>query len=75
MIQDIQVFEATDKADCAKICDDILAALPDWFGPFEVYKDYLEDLKTRPVFLARSENEIVGIMVLSNASALTDSCS
>ncbi|MES0871494.1 GNAT family N-acetyltransferase [Pseudovibrio sp. SCP19] len=69
MINTLQLTELTCKTECVKLCDEILSELPDWFGPFEVYKDYLEDVKTRPVFVAEVGNEKVGLMALTQTSA------
>ncbi|MGJ8526935.1 GNAT family N-acetyltransferase [Maritalea sp.] len=68
MTQGVQITELTCKKESVKVCDSILSALPDWFGPYDVYKDYLDDLATRPVFVAQTEREIVGIMVLTKTT-------
>ncbi|SFU08529.1 Acetyltransferase (GNAT) domain-containing protein [Pseudovibrio denitrificans] len=69
MIDTLQLTELTCKTECVKLCDEVLSDLPDWFGPFEVYKDYLEDVKTRPVFVAEIGREKVGLMALTQTSA------
>ncbi len=52
----------------AKTCGDILSELPDWFGPFEVYRDYIDDIETRPVFVAQIQGQNIGIMALTQTT-------
>ncbi len=63
-----QLLELTCKTECVKICDNILSELSDWFGRYDIYKDYMDDLLTRPVFVARAGDENLGIMVLTRTS-------
>jgi len=57
-----------DYAQSRALCDGILSALPDWFGGFENYKDYLDDLKDRPVIAAGFDGQQGGIMALTRTS-------
>lgn len=60
--------ELTDKKAAAKACGMVLAELPDWFGPYDVYKDYLDDLTTSPAFGAQMGNDTAWIMALTRTS-------
>ncbi|WP_109314958.1 GNAT family N-acetyltransferase [Pseudovibrio ascidiaceicola] len=68
MSENFQLSELPCKAECTELCDAILSDLPDWFGPYDVYKDYLEDVKTRPVFIAQAGGETLGLMALTQTS-------
>lgn len=65
MTEAFQALELSNKSECAGICDSILSELPDWFGAFDIYKDYMDDLKTRPVFVMRKGADTRAIMVLT----------
>ncbi len=62
-------LEASAEAK-AKICSDILAALPAWFGDQETNLEYIEDVRTRMMFVARGPEGIVGFLSLTK---MTDS--
>ena len=47
-----------------KVCADILAGLPDWFGIEEANRNYAEKAETLPTFIAKSGDKIVGFMSL-----------
>ena len=54
----------------AKICSDMLAALPAWFGDQETNLEYIEDVRTRMMFVAQGPEGIVGFLSLTK---MTDS--
>ncbi len=64
-----KIVWAQDVAATKVVCDAILGGLPDWFGPYDIYKDYLDYLETRPSFVAQIEAGEVGILTLSQTSA------
>lgn len=68
MSETFQLTELACKTECTTLCDAILSGLPGWFGPYDVYKDYLEDVKTRPVFIAQAGGEKLGLMALTQTS-------
>lgn len=68
MPKEIEVQELTDYQENRVICDNILAKLPDWFGSYETYEEYLDDLESRPVFAVVIGQETAGIMALTKTS-------
>lgn len=68
MATEYVVSRRTDNEENRVICDAVLAQLSDWFGPRETYKDYLDDLETRPVFTVTFEGNAAGIMALTMTS-------
>ncbi|MEY1555242.1 GNAT family N-acetyltransferase [Yoonia sp. R2331] len=59
----------SDPGVARALCDSILATLPDWFGPRDIYQDYLEDVQDRPAFAASLDGSDQGIMALTQTSA------
>jgi GNAT superfamily N-acetyltransferase len=54
---------------CGRICRDLLADLPEWFGIPESNAAYEADAETKPTWLARLDGEPVGLMVLKRHPA------
>lgn len=48
-----------------RICGDILRSLPEWFGIEEAVKNYIEEVRTRPVFAARENGMTAGFLSLT----------
>ena len=65
------IKQLNDYADNRAHCEQILSKLPGWFGPYEVFEEYLDDLKTRPVFGVTIDDIVVGLMALSETSEAT----
>lgn len=65
------VSQLKGVAESRRHCDRILSKLPEWFGPNEVYEDYLDDLETRPVFGVSIDGAVVGLMALTETSSAT----
>ena len=63
-----RVEELSDVDQSRAACDRLLSQLPDWFGTYDVYQDYLDDLATRHVFGVAVSNTVVGLMALTEAS-------
>lgn len=51
---------------CGRICRDLLADLPEWFGIPESNAAYAADAETKPTFLALTDGEPVGLMILKH---------
>lgn len=49
----------------AQVCEDILRSLPEWFGIEEAVKNYIEEVRTRPVFVAREKGMTAGFLSLT----------
>ena len=62
MIEIELVASADEKA---KMCTDMLTALPAWFGDKETNLEYIEDVRTRLMFVARDPKGISGFLSLS----------
>lgn len=71
MAETFEILQLDSYAANRVHCDKILSKLPDWFGPYSVYEEYLDDLESRPVFGIVISDTVVGIMVLSETSEAT----
>jgi GNAT superfamily N-acetyltransferase len=60
----------TSAEEKAKICTNLLAALPTWFGDKETNLEYIEDVRTRMMFVTRGPAGITGFLSLTK---MTDS--
>ncbi len=47
-----------------KICNDILRVLPDWFAVEKSIQKYVKDVKKLPMFICKTNNEVVGFLAL-----------
>ncbi len=49
----------------ARTCEDILRSLPEWFGIEESLRKYIEETRTRPMFIAKESGSIAGFLTLT----------
>ncbi len=49
----------------ARICEEVLRALPEWFGIEESVRNYVEEARSRPMFAAREGDSAAGFLSLS----------
>jgi len=49
----------------AQICEAILRSLPEWFGIEESLKNYIEETRSRPMFISREGEAITGFLSLT----------
>lgn len=63
------VIRAIGAADAGE-CEEILRALPEWFGIEESIVGYLRDLKWMPGFAAVVEGRVAGFLALREHNAL-----
>ena len=68
MIRIIEVFEPDEKS---RICDEILRALPDWFGIEASIVDYIEQVKAMLFYAAFSDNKTIGFAAIKNHNPFT----
>ena len=61
MIEIKEVF-TSDKKSC--ICNDVLRALPGWFGIEESIVEYVNDVKTMPFFSAYDNGKAIGFVAI-----------
>jgi ribosomal protein S18 acetylase RimI-like enzyme len=55
----------------AKTCENILRALPGWFGIEEAILEYCEDIKTMETFVAKIDDQIIGFLTLNTHNEFT----
>lgn len=67
----IQVLSLENYEENRVHCDQILSKLSDWFGPYDVYEEYLDDLEIRPVFGVFIDGVVVGLIALTETSNAT----
>jgi len=48
-----------------RICEDILRSLPEWFGIEKAVRKYIEDARSRPMFVAGEGNDAAGFLTLT----------
>ena len=61
MIEINEIFEADKKSG---ICNDILRALPNWFGVEASIVDYVEKVRTMPFYTAFDSGRAVGFVAV-----------
>jgi GNAT superfamily N-acetyltransferase len=62
-VSPIEVSPAGSEA--AAVCEQVLRALPDWFGIEEAIVEYVRDAARLPSYIARVDGEVAGFMALS----------
>lgn len=71
-MQDIfRIEKVENPEEKAKIVTEVLLDLPDWFGLPESTKSYIIDSKHLPLWMARTEKEVVGFITLKESSSET----
>ncbi len=60
-----QVKDAVEKAEIVK---EVLHDLPEWFGLPESTKEYIEQSRKLPLFVARNSDQIIGFITLQATS-------
>ena len=48
----------------SEVCEQILRALPQWFGIEGAVLQYLKDIETMPTLVARADDEVVGFLTI-----------
>jgi len=66
---EIQKILAPDEK--SRICDDILRALPDWFGDEESVVDYVKQVQPLPFFIVSDKGRLVGFVAVLPHNAHT----
>ena len=61
---DLTITPEPDADAKARICRDLLAALPDWFGIPEANARYEREVRGLPMWVARAENRAIGFTTL-----------
>lgn len=68
----IHIKEITQSDDKARIVEEVLLALPEWFGLPDSTKDYIEKSKQLVLFSAYYNDQVVGFITLKETSS--DTC-
>jgi len=48
-----------------RVCEEVLRALPEWFGIEDAIRNYIEDARSRPMLAARDGDAVAGFLSLS----------
>lgn len=67
----MMVKQVFDEGEKRRIAEEILAALPDWFGMPEYTREYIENSAAMPFWAVCSENDAVGFAALKETSPHT----
>lgn len=57
--------------DKSEICEKILRSLPQWFGIESAIVDYIHDVQSMPMFVAKVESEVIGFLSLNQHNKYT----
>ena len=68
MIEVKEVFEPDEKS---RICNEVLRALPSWFGMEEGIVGYVKEVKTMPFFSAYDDGKVIGFVAIKSHGAYT----
>ena len=60
----MNIVEITDDLEKKEITQNILQALPDWFGITESREEYIQDSVNKPFFCARTNEKNIGFLYL-----------
>ena len=50
--------------NCGQVCENILRALPDWFGIESSLIQYVKDADIMPTMLAKDEDDVIGFITI-----------
>ena len=67
----IYIKDVCNENEKSAICNDILRALPDWFGIEESIIDYVKQVKTMPFYVAYKHDKAVGFVALKLHNSYT----
>jgi GNAT superfamily N-acetyltransferase len=52
------------STSCGQVCENILRALPDWFGIEDSLVQYVKDADIMPTMLAKDEDDVIGFITI-----------
>ena len=67
----IEIKEIHASSEKAVACNNILRALPTWFGIEESIVDYVKQVQQMPFYAAYAQNEMVGFVTIKNHNEYT----
>jgi len=67
----IEIKEIHTPSDKVTICNNILRALPTWFGIEESIVDYVKQVPQMPFYATSDQNKVVGFIAIKNHNKYT----
>ena len=64
----INIIKIENKDEKAKIVEEVLTDLPEWFGLPESTKEYINDSKELDLWAAKENDKIIGFITLTESS-------
>ena len=71
----IEIRDICNQDEKSAICNDILRALPKWFGVESSIIDYTEQVKTQPFYAAIKNGKVVGFVAIKVHNQFTSEVS
>lgn len=71
-IDDVFIEKVEASEEKAKIVEEVLADLPEWFGLTDAVEEYIENGRISPLWAAKTKDNIIGFITLRETSK--DSC-
>lgn len=71
MNNSVKIRYVEDSSEKAQIVTEVLFDLPEWFGLPDSTKEYIEDSKNLPLWVAENNEDILGFITLTNTSEQT----
>lgn len=71
-IDDVFIEKVEASEEKAKIVEEVLADLPEWFGLPDAVEEYIENGRISPLWAAKTKENIIGFITLRETSE--DSC-
>ena len=68
---EFDICEILDEDEKSRICDDVLHALPNWFGVESSIVDYTQKVRTQPFYAALHNGRGVGFVAIQVHNAYT----
>lgn len=72
LIGKVSIINIENSEEKAKIVKEVLANLPEWFGLADAVEEYIENARKSPLWLAKTEEDIIGFITLKETSK--DTC-
>ena len=67
----METREIIHPGEKSKICNDILRALPNWFGVEESIVDYVKKVQAMPFYATFDKNNVVGFVAIKPHNSFT----
>ena len=67
-IHNVYIKNVKDSEEKSKIVEEVLLDLPEWFGLPQSTKAYVEESKELPLWVAKTDDNIIGFITLNETS-------